>query len=420
MAAHQDMVQRASSASFSSTETIKQPKQLPPNNPRPKRRTTHRNVACFAFFLAVLLVWMTGGELQTGNWSSMAQVSDTDLTNGPPVPPRAMAACLLMFDDNLSLVEWLAYHYHTMPLRHVIVLTDPRSTESPLPILQRWDGLMTYEYWNEERVFQKDPETLEHLRRQGDLVKLHRARQGHFYAQCMRELKLRSQKQEQENGCYDQWLILTDVDEYVTINPRIADPHHNLYRPHQNTTLNSPGSIYEFLQHEKRQPPACLHMARRDMVSKESSMEEISVGVPSFLDPTVFFTTRWRHQSHRKITGKCLVNLALVPYRDLPPFETPRQGHVPLAARGYCPNFRAKDRYTMENTPLVVHHYLGTQAQYQHRDDPRRDRTTDGFARKQQQSTTVQDDTRTWLQGFVAQVGRKKAAQLLQGAGEAQ
>jgi hypothetical protein len=416
-----------------------------------------------------------------------ASLTTSTSTNPPPPPlvpfPNAMAACLLMFDDNLSLVEWLAYHYHTMPLRHVIVLTDPRSTESPIPILERWQtlGLLTYEYWDETRVFAHDPQVLHDLYQQGDLIQLHRARQGHFYGQCMRELKLRWQstqtlqhsslhmmrpssssssaavisasasmastlettatpgttttmlrKQQQQQPLFynnadsnndnsnDAWVILTDVDEYVTINPRIADSHHKLYRPYQATTsLTQPGTILQFLQQEQRQhkPQACIHMARRDMVSnQESTMEEISVGVPDYIDPTTLFTTRWRYQSHRKITGKCLVNLNHVPYTGLP-IQTPKQGHVPLA-HGYCPHWYAKQRYTMNDTPLVVHHYLGTQEQYQHRDDPRRDRTNAGFDSKQQYPTSLQDDTRTWLQGFIDQVGKDIAVRLLQGAGE--
>jgi len=71
----------------------------------------------------------------------------------------------------------------------------------------------------------------------------------------------------------------------------------------------------------------------------------------------------------------------------------------------------------MENTPLVVHHYLGTQTQYQHRDDPRRDRTTDGFTKKQQYPTEVRDTVRSWLTGFVRDVGPEVAATLLDGAG---
>ena len=376
----------------------------------PKRRQSHRTTAALMIVLGAVALWTNGQNILNSLPIPKDRVM-RDTTSGPAVPPNAMAACLLLFDDNLSLVEWLAYNFHTMPLRHVIVLTDPRSKESPVPILERWSNvsLMTWELWDETHVF-PSPESLQTLRDQGDLVKLHRARQSYFYAQCMRELKLRS-----KNDNQDEWVILTDVDEYVTINPRVSQKGHKLYQPHVNTTLTPPGSILSFLRQQPKSPPSCFHMARRDMVSKESSLDEISVGVPSFMNAQDYFSTRWRHQSHRKITGKCLVNLAKLHYNDLP-IQTPKQGHIALT--GFrCPQIRPKEFYTMETTTLVVNHYLGTKVQYQHRDDPRRDRTNEGFDQKQNQPTTVQDTARSWLEGFVSQVGQEQASRLLAGAG---
>jgi hypothetical protein len=52
------------------------------------------------------------------------------------------SACLLIKDDNEILGEWLAYHYHTIKLRHLIVAVDPSSRQSPRRILTKW-SLMT-------------------------------------------------------------------------------------------------------------------------------------------------------------------------------------------------------------------------------------------------------------------------------------
>lgn len=355
----------------------------------------------------------------SGRTATTITGQDDDLPSGPPFPKDATAACLLMFDDNLSLVEWIAYHYHTMRLRHVVLLTDPRSTESPVPILERWktQGL-TYEYWDDEaRVF---PSTaiLQGLREAGDLVQLHRHRQSYFYARCMRELKERRQSSsaaDDDDSSSDQWLLLTDVDEYVALNPHATEPSHRLYRPRLrgNVTYAPADAIWDFLRDEERLP-ACLHMARRDMVSRESTRDDVNAAVPSSLNATAFYTTRWRHQSARRITGKCLVNLRAVRREEIP-LQSPRQGHVPLPR--HCPSWGPKYFYTTDNTVLIVHHYLGTQTQYQYRDDPRRDRTTGGFAEKQRYPTRVQDTLRSWLPGFVAQVGEDEAQRLLQGAG---
>ena len=46
--------------------------------------------------------------------------------------------CLMIMDDNHFLVEWLAYNWFALPLRHLIVMVDPMSRTSPVPILDRW------------------------------------------------------------------------------------------------------------------------------------------------------------------------------------------------------------------------------------------------------------------------------------------
>jgi hypothetical protein len=46
--------------------------------------------------------------------------------------------CLLIKDDNEILNEWIAYHYHTINLRHLIVAVDPLSSTSPSSIFEEW------------------------------------------------------------------------------------------------------------------------------------------------------------------------------------------------------------------------------------------------------------------------------------------
>jgi hypothetical protein len=68
-------------------------------------------------------------------------------------PNATLSACLLIKDDNELLSEWIAYHYHTMNLRFLVVAVDPLSTESPLKILERWHLLTDLEIlvWSDER-----------------------------------------------------------------------------------------------------------------------------------------------------------------------------------------------------------------------------------------------------------------------------
>ena len=51
---------------------------------------------------------------------------------------RGLSACLLVNDENPRLPEWLAYHYHILPLRSLIIAIDPSSRLSPDTILDRW------------------------------------------------------------------------------------------------------------------------------------------------------------------------------------------------------------------------------------------------------------------------------------------
>ena len=58
--------------------------------------------------------------------------------NNVGTPGESFAGCLLTRDDNQLLVEWIAYHYHVMPLRRLIIAVDPASVTSVYPVTNRW------------------------------------------------------------------------------------------------------------------------------------------------------------------------------------------------------------------------------------------------------------------------------------------
>lgn len=61
-----------------------------------------------------------------------------------------LSACLLVNDENPRLPEWLAYHYHVLPLRSIIVAVDPVSRQQPNEILYRWPRMgMEVEIWQD-------------------------------------------------------------------------------------------------------------------------------------------------------------------------------------------------------------------------------------------------------------------------------
>jgi hypothetical protein len=51
---------------------------------------------------------------------------------------EGFSACLLVMDDNHYLIEWLVYHYQSLPLKRLIVGVDLRSQTSPTMVLDRY------------------------------------------------------------------------------------------------------------------------------------------------------------------------------------------------------------------------------------------------------------------------------------------
>ena len=152
-------------------------------------------------------------QQQQQDQSHQSQVTmDDDVT---------FSACLLVMDDNHFLIEWIAYHYHVLPLRYLIVAMDPRSQTSPSPILDRWRDKMTIIEWKVDDDYstlaERDlaEETVRHHfgNLTANLIR-HRARQRIFYDKCMKHLKREGQS----------WSMLIDTDEFLRINePKVAE-----------------------------------------------------------------------------------------------------------------------------------------------------------------------------------------------------
>ena len=134
---------------------------------------------------------------------------------------EGISACLLVNDENPRLPEWIAYHYYMLPLRSLIVTIDPASRSSPSSILNRWKRTMNLDVklWSD-----LDFMPLQHINGicnqtdpNQDCLMQHRKRQQHFVRACMKDLKRRGKK----------WVLLTDVDEYITFNT-IHDEYETL------------------------------------------------------------------------------------------------------------------------------------------------------------------------------------------------
>lgn len=153
------------------------------------------------------------------------------------------------------LPEWLAYHYHALSLRHLVVAVDPSSTTNPRSLFDKFQTLLPdlqIEQWSDQDFMPNfflngsyelapnfmgvelhDKETYEHWyttnkvgpvkRRDMTHVNNHRYRQTRFLSQCSRHLVQRYPPPQQP------LLATLDSDEYLVVNPWIvnSDPFAN-------------------------------------------------------------------------------------------------------------------------------------------------------------------------------------------------
>jgi len=347
----------------------------------------------------------------------------------------------MVMDDNAHLIEWLAYHYHSLPLRRIIVAVDPRSKTSPTEIIQRWQGRIATTEWTDLDFI---PPPLMDAHQQpnlssDELTKLFRKRQEEFYTRCMARLKAEGMT----------WTALIDTDEYIL--PNMHSNHHYAYLRGKYSEATEP-TVWNILQarvtgdsvpainvtraeeqnledeHVPMQQEAalvsriretpCFPMARLSFGVKESPQDTVQSVVPWGFDGRQFQTLRWRWHAGRgsKRVNKIAKALIDVSRIDSKFFVATKQVMVHLPIQEYC---RGENDLWIFNgqSLLVVHHYGGTWEQWSHRDDTRGKRTREAYDRMQYDKQT-DDNIRPWLQGFVQEVGWWSARRLLREVGE--
>ena len=277
-------------------------------------------------------------------------------TTSKTIESDSFSSCLLTMDDNHFLMEWLAYHYHALPLRRLIVAVDPNSKTSPSFIFDRWrkHGMIIQE-WN-DTDFMTDDEKVKAVRKgkHSPGTNVHRQRQRSFYAKCLTTLK-------KENRT---WTTLTDTDEYLVLNS---------YTQRHAIDVERPGSIAKFLNADNNtetinsQQPPCLMLPRLTYGSMESKAEQVSKDIPAVFNGSDFVTQRFRkHGPLRMVHGlaKTIIDLSRVDANHISIHQSP---HRPIFH--YCPKNLL--RIKVPQSSLVVRHYVGTWEQFSFRDDAR-------------------------------------------------
>lgn len=373
---------------------------------------------------------------------------------------EAFSACLMFMDDNAQLIEWLAYHYQTLPLRRLIIAVDPRSQTSPSKIIQRWKKKSKMDITEWTDIDFMPPTAMDaHLNvpplNQDALTALFRRRQEEFYARCMARLKYEGQT----------WTALIDTDEYILLNQHYREFSDVVSKMATTTRFPSPTfrmpnlltilkTLQQYAQDKQdveqqllQQEPIskvvldnrtessiqsplslplsstllsspCIPMARLSFGVKESEMNQIqNKDVPWGFTASDFQTLRWRWHAGRTKKSINKISKALVDVSriDSSLFVPTEQVMVHLPIKEYCPS----DNLWILNTHslFVVHHYGGTWEQWSHRQDTRGKRTRQAYDKMKYDKQT-DDAIRPWLREFVNTVGWWTAIGLLRDVGK--
>jgi hypothetical protein len=384
-----------------------------------------------------------------------------------PNPPPAsgydtFSACLLVMDDNHRLTEWLAYHYHVLPLRYLVVTADPRSKTSPAALLNAWRRRGMFIVQWTDRDFWKPSLRLEPIPDDADLQTKrdrHRGRQKFFYRKCLIHMQ-------HHNRTY---VALHDTDEYLVYNhaggadetfakwQQKMEGRHARSKFHEEKRVSPSktppstaleGGMIQYIRQERDaglhffQSP-CIGVPRLQFGAVESTREELDRHVPPELLPSSssslslsstdnsyqrttttddaallhhLDTMRWRKHAPRNdfvknALGKVLMDVSRVDVTKTPQFMSL---HRPI--KSIC----AAPWHNEWDSGLRINHYLGSWESYSFRDDARRgfERSRDQWEYKSSTNADRDDDNiRPWLSGFVQTHGIVKAKEMLEAAG---
>ena len=347
---------------------------------------------------------------------------EAPFVNLPPPPTlnqdESFAACLVIKDDNHWLIEWLAYHYHVMPLRNIIIALDPEAKTSPRNILRRWSSrkLMNVTIWEDKHFMpSKIGGNLAYFGNNTGLM-MHRARQGQFYRNCISTFRDRGM----------EWLMLVDTDEYIL--PSYASGYFsNLTK---QVSFKEPGNVLRLLHYQeqvKHDNATCIYMPRFFFGAQHHPREKrlVRYHAPPEIDAMNMVTQRYLfRESKRNHNGKNLLNLKRAP-------KVLGYANAHHISQSVCPDPEDQRALNQHRNALIrVHHYLGSQEQYFFRDDPRAENSTKTnstlynvrgikrYDRLNKRANHEDHAAKGWITGFVQNVGLETAVELLEGVGK--
>lgn len=344
---------------------------------------------------------------------------------------NSLSACLLYKDDNDIINEWLAYHYHTVRLRYILVAIDPTSETSPHSIFDRWRQHtdLVIETWTDQDFMTPnmngsnfssdllvDAANKKHDTTAAMSIELHRRRQRVFLSKCLRHMKLKNRN----------LTLHIDTDEYVAVNPK--NRQQALYEVQPPLLVNA-SSIFHYIQGlyendylTKKANIPCMSLPRLLFGSFErnaSSKNKNNILFPALSDwnRTHFETLRWQYHSTwtdsiRNAQPKVLLDVSMIPWDDAMFGDSEEQLfsiHRPSYKR--CRNMGQISIGSNKRFPIILHHYLGSWERYIARTDYRRSK--EQYELKANVREGPDTWLTSWLEGFVQSLGAERARLLL-------
>ena len=302
--------------------------------------------------------------------------NESPIANPTPMPDgnSTFGACLLVMDDNHRLVEWMAYHYHVLPLRFLIIAVDPRSRTSPTHVLNRWRNMGVHiEEWDDYKFLKADiaknvvPDDAE-LQIKRDR---HRIRQKNFYRECLMYSKQMNRT----------WVTLIDTDEFLTYNhmggtefeewEKVQQKLHGesrfakekRIRPSKAPpTVAEPGKLIEYIRQEQQAGTnpdffnkPCISCPRLQFGAQESTEKERNQDIdPNVINADRLDTLRFRKHAHRQDFVKNGLSKSIMDVSVMDKFPRIQSLHRPIKTICSAPWKNDWD------SGLRINHYLGS------------------------------------------------------------
>jgi len=367
-------------------------------------------------------------------------------------PINGISACLLVKDENNNLPEWLAYHYHVLPLRYLIVAVDPNSMTSPTEILNRWNHRIKIIIWDDDWFLPKGKRGKLEWKDSKKSVSIHRYRQRYFYQNCIQHLHRNKAT----------WTMLIDADEYLVINPVTQNDPKDLFqrignedsykavhvppRKHLQLKLKfgmkfmpkNAGTIFneklqartrlpsiinqttiEQVLHDKRNTKwtsySCIILPRITFGnSEESNKTKLYENIPSSFHPLKFNTLRFFRYDYKGMEDKAMSpGKSLVDVSKLTHYALTRNMTLCMHA---VYNECGHNTVMLEESVLKIHHYSMPKEIFFAKSD--RKRNMDIYNERAVYNKSVCYFMKPWLESFVNDVGVGDALDLLKGSGE--